>query len=70
MATFSQAQRQSLASKGQAMSDGSFPIRNAADLENAIHAVGRAHDPAAAKAWIIRRAKAMGLVRMLPNGWK
>ncbi len=51
------------------MPDGSFPIRNAADLENAIHLVGRAKNPAAAKAHIIKRARALMLKSKLPLSW-
>ena len=62
-------QRQALAKKGMAMPDGSFPIENEGDLKNAIQAIGRAKDPAAAKAHIKRRARAMGLEKMLPEDW-
>ena len=67
---FSQEQRDKLADKGKALPDGSFPIVNAKDLENAIHLVGRAKDPAAAKAHIIERAKALGLAKSLPPDWQ
>lgn len=66
---FKQKERKDAADKGQAMPDGSFPIKNAADLKNAIKAVGRAKNPAAAKAHIRRRAKALGLEDLLPEGW-
>lgn len=69
MAAFSQGQRDKLATKGQALPDGSFPIRNSADLKNAIHAFGRAKNPAAAKRHIIKRARALGLTSELPEGW-
>ena len=36
---------------------------------NAIHLVGRAHDPAAAKAHIIKRARALMLKSKLPLSW-
>jgi peptidoglycan hydrolase-like protein with peptidoglycan-binding domain len=68
-ATFSTEQRSKLASKGHALSDGSYPIRNASDLRNAIQAIGRAKDQARAKRHIIKRAKALGLTSMLPEGW-
>jgi len=66
---FSQDQRDHLASTGAALPDGSFPIQNGSDLENAIHAIGRATDPAKAKAHIISRAKSLGLTSQLPDGW-
>jgi hypothetical protein len=67
---FSADDRKKLADEGKAMPDGSFPIENGADLENAIHAVGRAKNPGAAKAHIKRRAKALGLEDKLPDTWK
>ncbi len=42
------------------MKDGSYPIRNKADLKNAVQAYGRADNKAAVKKWIKRRAKATG----------
>jgi hypothetical protein len=67
---FDSEQRKKMAKKGAAMSDGSFPIANAEDLRNAIRLVGRAKNPAAAKAHIKRRAAALGLTSMLPDDWK
>jgi hypothetical protein len=67
---FTSEQRKAAAKSGAAMSDGSFPIENKSDLENAIRAVGRASDPAAAKAHIRKRAKAMGAMEMLPDSWQ
>jgi hypothetical protein len=52
------------------MPDGSFPIANASDLHNAIQSIGRASHPEAAKAHIKRRAAALGLTNVLPEGWK
>lgn len=55
-----------------------FQIRNATDLDNAIHAVGRAtegggqHTEAArakVRRYIISRAKALGLSRRIPDTW-
>lgn len=66
---FSAAQRDAAASKGHALPDGSFPIENTSDLHNAISAVGRAKDVGAAKAHIIRRARALGTTELLPKGW-
>lgn len=66
---FTGRQRATLADKGQARPDGSFPIRNRADLARAILALGRAKNPAAAKRWIIRRARELGAVDLLPDSW-
>jgi hypothetical protein len=68
-AEFSTDQREKLADKKEALPDGSFPIRNASDLHNAIHAVGRASDIGRAKAWIKRRAKELGKEGSLPEEW-
>ena len=67
---FSEEKRKQLADKGHALPDGSFPIENAKDLHNAIQSIGRAKNPAEAKAHIIRRAKALGAESALPEDWK
>ena len=69
MATFTTAQRKSLASSGAAESDGSYPIRNGADLSNAIQAYGRSSNPAKTKAHIISRARALGMSSKIPMSW-
>lgn len=66
---FGPDERKKLAGEGKALPDGSFPIANRQDLRNAIQAYGRAGDKAKAKAHIIRRAKALGLEGLLPEGW-
>lgn len=67
---FSADERKGAAKQGQAMSDGSFPIKNESDLKNAIRLAGNASDPAAAKRHIIRRARALGLTHLIPDSWK
>jgi hypothetical protein len=62
--------RNRMAEAGQAMPDGSFPIANRADLQNAIQSVGRAKDYAKAKAHIINRARSLNAIDMLPEDWK
>lgn len=66
---FSADERKSAAKEGAALPDGSFPIKTKGDLANAIKAYGRAKDKAAAKAHIIKRAKALGASDMLPKDW-
>ncbi len=56
--TFPKKERDKLAGTGAAMPDGSFPIKNAEDLKNAIHLCGNAKSPGAAKAHIKKRAAA------------
>lgn len=62
--------RKALAAKGQARPDGSYPIRNRADLARAILAIGRAKDPQAVKRWIIRRARELHCIDLLPDSWR
>jgi hypothetical protein len=66
---FSTKERAALEEKGQAMPGGRFPIRNSQDLKNAIQAYGRADDKPLVRAWIIKRARALGLTDLLPEGW-
>lgn len=67
---FNAAQRRKDAKSGVAMKDGSFPIANGEDLENAIRLAGKAKDPDAARAHIKRRAAALGLSSKIPDTWK
>jgi len=62
--------RAKLAKSGAALPDGSFPIQNKKDLENAIKAIGRASNPAAAKAHIKTRAKALDCTDCIPDTWE
>jgi len=67
---FSGATRERMAESGTAMPDGSFPIASRQDLMNAIRSVGRAKDYGAARAHIIRRARALNAMDMLPEDWR
>lgn len=64
--------RKEMASNGEAMSDGSYPIKDAEDLHNAIHAVGRGRNNShsAIRRHIISRAKSLGLSDEIPDTWK
>lgn len=64
---FSADDRKKAASEGAALPDGSFPIYTQHDLDNAVRLLGHATDPAAARAHITKRAKALGL--KLPDSW-
>lgn len=70
-ATFTEEQRKALAEEGKALKDGSYPIRNKADLKNAIRAIGRANKAkrAAVKKHILKRAKALGATKFIPETW-
>lgn len=67
---YSDKDRKQMASNGQALPGGGFPIKTVQDLKNAIQAIGRAKDPAAAKAHIKARAKALGQEDLIPDTWK
>lgn len=68
---FSTERREELAKEGEALPGGSYPIENEQDLKNAIHAYGRSkpEDRAKVRAHIIKRAKELGLERLIPEGW-
>lgn len=66
-ADFSADQRKELAQSGAALPDGSFPIRNTADLKNAVSAFGRAGDKAKVARHIASRARALGATDALPT---
>src|SRR5579863_1434162 len=63
----STGERHTLASEGNALPGGGFPIKNKGDLANARRAIGRAKNPGAARALIRRRAKELGVE--LPETW-
>jgi hypothetical protein len=67
---FTTQQRDDAAKSGAAMPDGSFPIKTAGDLHNAMQAIGRAKNPDAVKAHIRARAKALGLEGSLSDAFK
>jgi len=67
---FNTSERKAAAKTGAAMPDGSFPIKNEADLKNAIRLAGNAKNPAAARAHIKKRAAALGLGDRIPDTWK
>lgn len=67
---FSAEERRRLAKEGKALPDGSFPIVNKGDLTNAIKAIGRAGNRAAAMKHIKKRARALGATDMLPEDWR
>lgn len=66
---YSADDRSDMADSGEAMPDGSYPIKNEADLKNAISSYGRAKDPEKVRAHIIARAKALKLTDLLPANW-
>ena len=69
MAELDTEQRRKLAERGEALPDGSFPIRNREDLRDAVQSYGRAKDRAEAKRWIERRARELDAEDELPDDW-
>jgi hypothetical protein len=66
---FSAAQCETDAEEGVAMPDGSYPIRSAKDVANALRDCCRSGERADVKAHIIARAKAIGADSALPDDW-
>ena len=66
---FSAGEREKDAEQGVAMPDGSYPIRSAKDIENAVRDYYRSGKKADVKAHIIARAKAIGAESALPDDW-
>jgi hypothetical protein len=64
----STAERRSLASEGNSLADGSYPIASAGDLHNAAHLARTGHGNAeAAKKLIARRARELGVANPLDD---
>lgn len=69
-AKYKQEDRDRMAKSGEAMPDGSFPVADEEDLDNAIHAVGRSgNDHDDVRKHIIKRAKALGKSDAIPDNW-
>ena len=66
---YSTEERKGMADKGEALPDGSYPIKTAKDVENAVADFGRANGSATDKAHIVARAKAIGCEDCLPDDW-
>lgn len=73
-ADLSTGQLAALGKKGQALknSDGSFsyPTRNRAELARAFQAFGRARNKVAAKRYLLRRARGLHALDLVPDSWK
>ena len=71
LAKFSEEERDELAKSGEALPDGSYPIRNEEDLKNAIQAYGRSKpsDRAKVRKHIIKRARSLKKSDLIPENW-
>jgi len=65
---FSASARRKDAKQGDALPDGSFPIKNRKDLANAKRLVGHSKHPAAAEALIERKEKELGVSKSVKVG--
>jgi hypothetical protein len=72
LSKISEEERTGLAEKGQALPDGSYPIRNVGDLKNAIQAFGRAkeEDRPVVRRHIMKRARQLKSADLIPDQWK
>ena len=72
MSVISRRVRERLAKEGKALKDGSFPIRNANDLKNAIRSYGRAKPGSRAlvRKHIMKQARALDRRDLIPDEWK
>ena len=68
-ADYNSKDRKKMADSGEAMKDGSFPIKTAQDVKNAVKDWGRTGSKSSVKRHIIRRAKAIGATSSLPSDW-
>jgi hypothetical protein len=66
---YTEGQRAEMAEEGNALPDGSYPIGNVEDLRNAIQAFGRAKDKEAAKRHIMKRARQLNALDLVPEAW-
>ncbi len=66
---FAAAERDNDAKNGVAVPDGSYPIKSAKDVENAVRDYHRTGKRPEVKAHIIARAKAIGAESSLPDDW-
>jgi hypothetical protein len=71
-AFISRRERKDLAEKGEALPDGSFPIRSESDLKNAISSYGRASkaDRGRVRKHIQKRARQLKKTNLIPDTWK
>lgn len=67
---YTDERRAEYAKRGLALPDGSYPIRDVGDLRNAIQAYGLGKNKPAARAHIIKRARALGRADLIPDNWK
>ena len=68
---YSQAERDEMAKSGEALPDGSFPIKDAEDLKSAIGLNGSGDTAkSTVRSHIKKRAAALGLSAQIPDDWR
>lgn len=68
--TWTTDERAKAAKAGEAMKDGSFPIKKPMDVQHAVEDWGRAGAKPSVKEHIKDRAKAIDCSHMLPDDWQ
>jgi hypothetical protein len=71
LAVINRKQRMKLAEEGKALPNGSFPIRNASDLKNAVHAYGRSKpgQRGMVRRHIMKMARKLDKTDLIPSNW-
>ena len=71
LAVINRKQRMKLAEEGKALPNGSFPIRNASDLRNAVQAYGRSKPGQRGKVrrHIMKMARQLDKTDLIPENW-
>ena len=67
---YTRTRRMEYAKRGWALPDGSYPIREVGDLRNAIQAYGLGKNKKRTRAHIIKRARQLGRLDLIPDNWK
>jgi HK97 family phage prohead protease len=69
-AKYTQDERDKAAEKGEAMDGGKYPVKDEDDLKKSVKAVGRGNaDHDVIRKFIMKRAKALGLSKLIPDNW-
>jgi hypothetical protein len=67
---YSDEERAAMARTGEAMPNGSYPIKHAADVSFAVENWRNAGQPADARKHILRRATELGALDRVPDDWR
>ena len=67
---YTRTRRMEYAKRGWALPDGSYPIRDVGDLRNAIQAYGLGKNKERTRKHIIKRARQLGRLDLVPENWK